>query len=107
MLIINGVNVFPSQIESFLLDMDEVDPQYRLTVRKRGYLDKLTVQVEAKREVYRQGMAVKYEVESKIMAHIKGNLGIRVNVDLVEPGSIARSQGKAVRVLDERPDQFR
>ena len=107
MLIINGVNVFPSQIESFLLDMEEVDPQYRLIIKKRGYLDKLTVQVEAKKEVYKQGMAIKYAVESKIMAHIKGNLGIRVNVDLVEPGSIARSQGKALRVVDKRPDQFR
>ena len=107
MLIINGVNVFPSQIESFLLDIREVDPQYRLIVQKRGYLDKLTVQVEAKKEVYAQGMVKKYEVEAEIMAHIKGTLGIRVNVDLVEPGSIARSQGKAIRVVDERPDQFR
>ena len=107
MLIINGVNVFPSQIESFLLEMDEVDPQYRLIVKKRGYLDKLIVQVEAKKEIYAQNRAKQYEAESKIMSHIKGNLGIRVDVRLVEPGTIERSTGKAARVVDERPDQLR
>ena len=55
MLIISGVNVFPSQIESLLLDIDEVEPQYRLVVRKKGYLDQLVVQVEGKKEVYQAG----------------------------------------------------
>ncbi len=107
MLIINGVNVFPSQIESFLLDMDEVAPHYKLIVRKRGYLDKLIVQVETKEEICAQSKVVKYEIESKIMAHIRSNLGIRVDVRLQKPGFIARSTGKASRVVDERPDQFR
>lgn len=107
MLIISGVNVFPSQIESLLLDIEEVEPQYRLVVRKSGYLDKLTVQVEAKREIYAMGKSKQYEVEAKIMAHIRGNMGIRVDVDLVELKSIARSEGKALRVVDERPRQFR
>jgi phenylacetate-CoA ligase len=107
MLIISGVNVFPSQIESLLLDIEEVEPQYKLVVRKSGYLDKLTVQVEAKKEIYAMGKAKQYEVEAKIMAHIRGNMGIRVDVDLVEPKSIARSEGKALRVVDERPRQFR
>ncbi len=107
MLIINGVNVFPSQIESFLLAIDEVDPHYKLIVKKRGYLDRLIVHVEAKKKIYAQTKSKKYEIESKIMAHIKGNLGIRVDVRLVEPGMIERSTGKAARVIDERPDQFR
>ncbi|MCG6908846.1 MAG: phenylacetate--CoA ligase [Deltaproteobacteria bacterium] len=107
MLIISGVNVFPSQIESLLLDIDEVEPQYRLIVRKKGYLDQLAVQVEAKPEVYEAGKEKQLEVEAKIMAHIKGNMGIGVEVDLVEPKFIARSEGKALRVVDERPKQLR
>jgi len=107
MLIISGVNVFPSQIESLLLDIDEVEPQYRLIVRKKGYLDQLVVQVEAKDEVYEAGKEKQNEVEGKIMGHIKGNMGISVEVNLVEPKFIARSEGKALRVVDERPKQLR
>ena len=55
MLIISGVNVFPSQIEALLLEIDEVEPQYRLVVRKKGYLDQLSVQVEGKKEIYEAG----------------------------------------------------
>ncbi len=107
MLIISGVNVFPSQIESLLLDIEEVEPQYRMLVRKKGYLDQLVVQVEAKQEVYAAGDRKKFEVEAKIMAHIRGHMGISVEVNLVEPKFIARSEGKALRVVDERPKQFR
>ncbi len=107
MLIISGVNVFPSQIESLLLDIEEVEPQYRLIVRKKGYLDQLVVQVEGKTEVYDAGDRKKLEVEAKIMAHIRGNMGISVEVNLVDPKFIARSEGKALRVVDERPKQFR
>jgi len=107
MLIISGVNVFPSQIESLLLDIEEVEPQYRLLVRKKGYLDQLTVEVEGKKEVYEAGEGRRHEIEGKIMAHIKGNMGIGVEVSLVEPKAIARSEGKALRVIDERPKQLR
>jgi len=107
MLIISGVNVFPSQIESLLLDIDEVEPQYRMIVRKKGYLDQLTVQVEGKKEVYDAGPDRRSEIEGKIMGHIKGNMGIGVEVNLVEPKFIARSEGKALRVVDERPKQLR
>jgi len=107
MLIISGVNVFPSQIESLLLDIEEVEPQYRLLVRKKGYLDQLVVQVEGKPDVYTAGDRKRFEVEAKIMAHIRGNMGISVEVNLVEPKFIARSEGKALRVVDERPKQFR
>jgi phenylacetate-CoA ligase len=75
MLIISGVNVFPSQIESLLLDIEEVEPQYRMIVRKKGYLDQLVVQVEAKKEVYAAGDRKKFEVEAKIMAHIAATWG--------------------------------
>ena len=107
MLIISGVNVFPSQIEALLLEIEEVEPQYRLVVRKKGYLDQLIVQVEGKNEVYEAGEERRHEIEGKISAHIKGMMGISVEVDLVEPKFIARSEGKALRVVDERPKQLR
>lgn len=105
MLIISGVNVFPSQVESLLLDFDEVEPQYVLVVRKKGYLDHLTIRVEAKREIYEAGPEKEAEVEAKIAKHIKGMLGLSARIQLVEPKLIARSEGKAKRVLDERPKE--
>ncbi len=107
MLIISGVNVFPSQIEALLLEIEEVEPQYRLVVRKKGYLDQLIVQVEGKKEIYDAGREKRFEVEAKIAGHIKGSIGITVEVELVEPKFIARSEGKALRVVDERPKQLR
>jgi len=102
MLIISGVNVFPSQIESLLLEIEEVEPQYQLVVTKKGYLDQLAVRVEAKRDVYELGQGKLKEVEKKTGHHIRSVLGISVNVILVEPKSIARSEGKAKRIIDER-----
>ena len=107
MLIISGVNVFPSQVEALLLDIEEVEPQYRLLVRKKGYLDHLIIQVEGKKEVYEASKEKRFEVEAKISGHIKGIMGISVDVELVEPKFIARSEGKALRVVDERPKQLR
>jgi phenylacetate-CoA ligase len=106
MLIISGVNVFPSQMESLLLDIEEVEPQYRLVVRKKGYLDQLIVQVEGKKEIYSAGKKKCFEVEGKIEAHIREMMGIRVEAQVVEPKAIARSEGKALRVIDERPKQL-
>ena len=102
MLIISGVNVFPSQIESLLLDMPEVEPQYVLIIRKKGYLDALSVDVEAKPEVYDQGEEKLREVEGKIEGRIRGIIGIGVKVRCVPPKSIERSEGKAKRVFDAR-----
>jgi phenylacetate-CoA ligase len=107
MLIISGVNVFPSQIEALLLEIEEVEPQYRMVVSKKGYLDHLSVQVEGKKEIYAAGKDRRHEIEGKIAGHIKGMMGIGVSVELVDPKSIARSEGKAVRVIDERPKQER
>jgi phenylacetate-CoA ligase len=102
MLIVSGVNIFPSQIESLLLEMDEIEPQYVIVVKKKGYLDELTVRVEAKKGIYEAGPEKCAEVEKKIATHIKGMLGVGIKVNLVEPKVIARSEGKAQRVIDER-----
>jgi phenylacetate-CoA ligase len=102
MLIISGVNVFPSQIESLLLDEKRVEPQYVIIVRKKGYLDTLEVNVEAKPDIYQAGAEKIKEVEQSIETHMRGLIGIGIKVRLVSPGTIARSEGKAKRVIDER-----
>ncbi len=102
MLIISGVNVFPSQIEALLLEVPEVEPQYVLIIRKKGYLDALSVDVEAKPAVYDQGEEKLKEVEAKIEGRIRGIIGIGVKVRCVPPKSIERSEGKAKRVFDAR-----
>lgn len=102
MLIISGVNVFPSQIEALLLETPEVEPQYVLIIRKKGYLDALSVDVEAKAAVYDQGEEKLKAVEAKIESRIRGVVGIGVKVRCVPPKSIERSEGKAKRVFDAR-----
>ncbi len=102
MMIISGVNVYPSQIESILLDVPEVEPQYVLRIRKRGHIDHLAVEVETKPEVWAQGQKKLDEVTKIVHEHIRGIVGINVSVSLVEPKSIVRSEGKAKRVIDER-----
>ena len=102
MLIIGGVNVFPSQIESLLLEVKEIEPQYVIFVRKKGYLDQLHLDVEAKKETYDAGPQKIAEVEKMVEAKIRGMVGIGIKIRLVPPKSITRSEGKAKRVIDER-----
>jgi len=102
MLIISGVNVFPCQIESLLLQVAEVEPQYVIIIRKKGYLDALSVDVEAKPEAYALGEQKRKEIEEKTENLIRGTIGIGVRVRCVPPKSIERSEGKAKRVFDAR-----
>ena len=102
MLIISGVNVFPSQVESLLLDIDEIAPLYVLVVSKKGHLDKLSVQFELKPDIYASGAEKLKEIAANAKSHIHSNIGINVDVEIVEPGKIARSEGKAVRIIDQR-----
>jgi len=102
MLIIGGVNIFPSQIESLLLDVKEVEPQYVIYIRKKGYLDQLHLDVEARKETYDAGPQKIAEVEKMMEAKIRGTIGIGIKIRLVAPKAITRSEGKAKRVIDER-----
>ncbi|MEA3416598.1 MAG: phenylacetate--CoA ligase [Thermodesulfobacteriota bacterium] len=102
MLIIRGVNVFPSQIESVLMEIDEVEPHYQLVVDRKGKLDTLTVLVEVGERLFSDEVKVLQNMEKKISKNIKEYLGVSAKVKLVEPKAIARSQGKAVRVIDNR-----
>jgi phenylacetate-CoA ligase len=102
MLIIRGVNVFPSQIESVLMEMDETEPHYQLIVDREGNLDTLTVLVEVGERLFSDEVKILQGKEKKIAKNIKESLGVSAAVKLVEPKAIARSQGKAIRVIDNR-----
>jgi phenylacetate-CoA ligase len=103
MLIIRGVNVFPSQIESLLMGVPECEPQYVLVVRREGALDALEVVVEAKAEVAGRGAATMEAAGQKLRQKIHGVVGLSVGVKVVPPKTVERSIGKAKRVIDERP----
>ncbi len=102
MLIIRGVNVFPSQIESVLMDMEEVEPHYQLVVDREGTLDMLTVMVEVGQDAFSDDVKSLLHLEKKIAHNVKELLAVSVKVKLVEPKAIARSEGKAQRVIDNR-----
>lgn len=103
MLIIRGVNVFPSQVESILLELGRVEPHYLLVVDRENNLDILTVMVEVSPSVLAGDEVRKLEkLEQDIVDALESGLGISVNVKLVEPKSIERSEGKAKRVVDNR-----
>jgi phenylacetate-CoA ligase len=97
MLIIRGVNVFPSEIERALLGIPELAPHYQLVVERPGHLDELTVQAEL-REGEEGGERLGVLVEERLGRA----LGLSARVDILEPGSVPRSEGKALRVLDRR-----
>ncbi len=102
MLIIRGVNIFPSQIETALMNIPEVAPHYQIIVTREKHLDKLEVLVEVVGEVFSDEVRKLEELEKKVISEIEGTLGISVGVKLVEPKSIERSMGKAKRVVDQR-----
>jgi phenylacetate-CoA ligase len=100
MLIIRGVNVYPSQVEAVLIGLPGIAPHYQLIVERRGSLDHLTVEAEAQPGVDAAG----YETAARQVAHhIKSLIGVTAEVVVKKPGEIPRSQGKAVRVRDLRP----
>ncbi len=102
MLIIRGVNVFPSQIESVLMEMEGVEPHYQMVVEREGNLDILKVMVEVGEHVFSDEVRTLQNLERSITKNIKETIGVSVKVKLVEPKTIARSEGKAVRVIDRR-----
>jgi phenylacetate-CoA ligase len=102
MLIIRGVNVFPSQIESVLMNMEGVEPHYLLIVDRQGALDTLEVHVEVNEKVFSDEVKKLQSLGRRIEKEIKDLLGVNAAVKLVEPKSIQRSEGKAQRVIDKR-----
>jgi len=102
MLIIRGVNVFPSQIESVLMNIEGVEPHYLLIVDRQGNLDTLDVQVEVNEKVFSDEIKNLQFLSRRIEKEIKDLLGVNAGVKLVEPKSLQRSEGKAQRVIDKR-----
>ncbi len=102
MLIIRGVNVFPSQVESVILEMEEFEPHYLLMIERVNNLDKLEVQVEVRESFYSDEISKMLELKKKIAHRLRSVLGLDADIKLVEPQSIERSQGKAKRVIDKR-----
>lgn len=102
MLIIRGVNVFPSQIEHVLLETGYAEPHYQLIVDRKGTMDTLTVMVEVSENVFSDEVRKLEQLEYTIKNELETTLGISVGVKLVEPKTIARSEGKAKRIIDNR-----
>lgn len=102
MLIIRGINVFPSQVESVILGMKEFEPQYLLVVDRKNNLDTLEVQVEVRRDFFSDDIGSMLKLKKTLSDRLKSVLSISAEVKLVEPNSIARSQGKSKRVIDNR-----
>ncbi len=102
MLIIRGVNVFPSQIESILVRVEGVEPHYLLIVDRKDNLDTLEVQVEVNEGIFSDEIKVLQALSRQIEKEIKDMLGVTCTVKLVEPKTIQRSEGKAKRVQDNR-----
>jgi len=102
MLIIRGVNVFPSQIESVLMEIEEVEPHYQIIVDRVNQLDVLEVQVEVNERIFSDEVKKLESIRRKIEDELKAVLGISAVVTLVEPKTIQRSEGKAKRVIDRR-----
>lgn len=104
MLIIRGVNVFPSQIEAVLVGIEGLEPHYQLVVDRVGTLDTLEVQVEVNEKIFSDAGEVKVlqKIEKRIVKDLKDYLGITAKIKLVQPKSLQRSEGKASRVIDKR-----
>lgn len=106
MLIIRGVNVFPSQVEAALLEVDGTTPQYLLVVDRVGNLDSLEVQVEVEERFFSDEIKELSRLTQKISKVLQAALGLAVKVKLVEPKTLERSEGKAKRVVDKRKDIY-
>jgi phenylacetate-CoA ligase len=102
MLIIRGINVFPSQVESVLMDIPEVGDHWEILVDRKGPLDMMTVKVELTQAGFSDKIGDLMKLKKKISKQLKGVLNIAAEVDLVEPGTIPRFMGKAKRVTDNR-----
>lgn len=105
MLIIRGVNVFPSQIESVLLDIEETEPHYRIIVDREDTMDELEIQVEVNQEIFSDEIKQLEELKKKIAYEINNTLNLRAKITLVEPKTLKRQQGKSQRVVDRRQQE--
>jgi phenylacetate-CoA ligase len=102
MLIIRGVNVFPQQIETILLEVQGITPHYQLILTREGSLDNLEIKVEVDEALFSDEIRYLQGIEGKIRKNIKEFLGVTAKISLSEPRSIERFEGKAQRIIDLR-----
>jgi phenylacetate-CoA ligase len=102
MLIIHGVNLFPSQVEAALLSVPEVEPHYQIIITPTDTLDLLEVKVEIKAEAFSDNVRVVEALRKRVFDAVKNITGLGPKIILVEPGSLPRSEGKIKRVIDNR-----
>ncbi len=102
MLIIRGVNVFPSQVETALLELGYASPNYRLVVERTGNADRLDIEVELSPDKFSDEVRKLENMREEIAHSVHSITGLNAGIKLVEQGTIPRSEGKAARVLDKR-----
>jgi len=102
MLVIRGINVFPSQIEHVLLDIPEVGSQFMVYVDRVNHLDEMTIDVEINRDYFSGELQDLARIQKKVVKELRDALELRTTVNLVEPGSLPRFEGKAKRIVDRR-----
>ena len=102
MLIIRGVNLFPSQVERVLLEMSEIKPHYLLIVDRINNLDTLELKVEVDEAFFLDKISQLESLRQKLRSNLEDATGLGIKVTLVEPKAIGRSEGKAKRVIDKR-----
>jgi len=105
MLIINGVNIFPMQIEATILAMPEVGNHYVIEVLKENFLDRIHLKIEVREAAFSGTLPALESLKERIAAALNTELGVHVKVHLVEPGTLPTAEGKAVRVFDKRNQQ--
>jgi phenylacetate-CoA ligase len=106
MLVIRGINIFPTQIEHVLVGLPEVGDHFMVYVDRVNYLDELTIEVEMKKETFSGELVDLARIQKRVTSALRDVLGIRTMVKLVEPGSLPRFEGKAKRVVDRRGGLF-
>lgn len=104
MFIIKGVNIFPIQVEQVLMNIPEVGNNYVIILRRENNIDSMTVRVEVSDRVFVEDMRKLQQLQKKIAHELRGELLVTPQVELVEPNSLPKSEGKAVRLLDQRGD---
>ncbi|MDA3851142.1 MAG: phenylacetate--CoA ligase [Spirochaetaceae bacterium] len=102
MLIINGVNVFPSQIEEVIMKVPEIGNNYRILIRKKGTLDEMIIETEVGPNILTDDTRDLYKLKNRICEELRASITIRPQVEFHEPGRLPVQQGKAIRVIDER-----
>ncbi len=104
MIVVRGINVYPSQIEHVLMQMPEVGDHFQVVISRNGPLDEITVRIEMRDEIFTGELSDLEKIQKKIVKALQKELNIRVNVDLVEKGTLERFEGKTKRVIDLRKE---